>query len=114
MGPVKIAPHEPSVVVKTSKPIRSKKKKSKIGHFGSFFGFLMVLHTPVWIMMAFTKDDIDPTAEAELASLPMGKEFLTRWVLEFTPWFANAVLCVFLGILFFVLGFAHMVFEEVT
>ena len=128
MGPkvIEVTPHRPSVVIETSKSVVPPKPK-KIGGLSACFGILLVLHTPLWIMLTFYKEDlpdkttivVDKELELELEGLSSTTtmQFLrhvSRWILEFTPWFANALLCIFLGLVFLVAGFANCVFHEVT
>lgn len=96
-----------SVVIESSLSILPRKKSD--GFFALVVGLLLALHTPVWVALVFYKDKVGPdeVEESPKKSLVVGfLRFLSTWLLDFTPWFANAMLSVFLGILFLCMGFS--------
>jgi hypothetical protein len=87
-----------SLVVRA--PIRASSSVSP-GTCALVLGLFLVLYTPLWMALLSYKDTLD-----EGSSMPT--RFLFKWILEFTPWLANAVLSIFLGGLFLYLGWASV------
>lgn len=99
-----------AVVIETAQPIRS--SGNPVGICALIIGLFLALHTPAWVLLVFYKEDVWSLDTTESAgTIPANTvllRFLSRWLLEFTPWFANAMLSVFLGVLFLYLGFATL------
>lgn len=97
-------------VIETASPIRS--SGNPVGICALAIGLFLALHTPAWVVLVFYKEDAWSLETTETAgTIPATTvllRFLSRWLLEFTPWFANAMLSVFLGVLFLYLGFATL------
>jgi len=99
--------HYCSVVIESSSSICSRKKSD--GSFSLVIGLLLALHTPVWMALVFYKDKVwhdEVAASATKFPLVDFIRFLSTWLIDFTPWFANAMLSIFLGILFLCMGFS--------
>jgi len=84
------------VVIETA-PIRS---SSETKWFPLVAGILLALHTPAWLLVVFYQESDETNGKSVL------RTFLSKWLLEFVPWFANAGLSFFLGILFLYMGAA--------
>jgi hypothetical protein len=105
-----ISSNHQAVVIETAQPIRS--SGNPVGICALIIGLFLALHTPAWVLLVFYKEDVWSLDTTESAgTIPANTvllRFLSRWLLEFTPWFANAMLSVFLGVLFLYLGFATL------
>ena len=104
-GRVESRKRQRSFVIETSSPpTRSDGKRG--GVCALFIGLVLALHTPLWLAMVFYKEKVweyDSTSEP-LSATTAFLRFISRWVLDFTPWFANALLSIFLGVLFLYMG----------
>mmetsp|Transcript_113768 Transcript_113768/g.232775 ORF Transcript_113768/g.232775 Transcript_113768/m.232775 type:complete len:137 (-) Transcript_113768:675-1085(-) len=91
------------VVIETNRPIGP--RGIPPGVCALAIGLFLALHTPAWVVLVSYRETIRESTETTSI---LFLRFLSRWLLEFTPWFANAVLSVFLGVLFLHLGRATL------
>ena len=96
-----------SVVIEVSSP----RLPGRIpgGCLALFIGLLLALHTPVWVALVFYKDKVwrvEGTESTTPSPMVAILRFLSSWLLDFTPWIANSMLSVFLGVLFLCIGFS--------
>jgi di/tricarboxylate transporter len=91
------------VVIETSSPIRPRGNTG--GMCALAIGLFLALHTPTWVAMVFSKEDDNGENSSQISPSSILR-FGSWWLLEFTPWFANALLSVFLGVLFLCMGAA--------
>mmetsp|Transcript_17547 Transcript_17547/g.43767 ORF Transcript_17547/g.43767 Transcript_17547/m.43767 type:complete len:131 (+) Transcript_17547:199-591(+) len=98
-----------AVVIEASSPLLPGRNPG--GCFALFMGLILALHTPVWVALVFYKDKVwhDEGTESTATS-PMVAilRFLSSWLLDSTPWIANSMLAVFLGVLFLCMGLSTM------
>mmetsp|Transcript_2343 Transcript_2343/g.4726 ORF Transcript_2343/g.4726 Transcript_2343/m.4726 type:complete len:132 (+) Transcript_2343:178-573(+) len=103
-------------IVRVEAPIRS---SHSAGVIALVIGLCLVLHTPAWLILISHKDesivlpdgdDSQSTTTAITATTTTTTilllRFLSRWLLEFTPWLANALVSFFFGGLFLYMGAA--------
>ena len=80
------------------------------GRWALAAGVVLALHTPAWVILVFCREDLAaanaPGGDGTLPGILL--RFPARWILGFTPWIANALLSVFLGVLFVCLGAAAL------
>ena len=82
-----------------------------IGLYALMLGLCLVLHTPAWLILISYKEEMMQMAGENSKSSSL-IAYLSYWILEFIPWFANALLSMFLGCLMLILGYAHIYNDE--
>jgi len=70
-------------------------------------GLGLALHTPAWVILLSYKEELLQVG-GESKNISSLVAFVSYWILEFIPWFANALLSMFLGCLMFILGYSHI------
>ena len=95
--------NHPGVVrVEATAPIKSSPLST--GGIALAIGTFLALHTPSWLVLVFCFETDEHKDHHD--SLPI--RLLSRWLLDFTPWLANALLSFFLGVLCLCLGAAFL------
>lgn len=95
------------IEIETETPIRS--STTPVGLYALLIGLCLALHTPAWLVLLSYKDDITARGDSGTDTATFSTVFLrlvSHWLLEVTPWFANALLSIFLAGLFLYLGLA--------
>jgi len=104
----------PTLVIETTTPIRSSGNPN--GVIALVIGLVLALHTPAWVLLVIYKEEVWSTesesgSDADSTTATPGSalniyllQFFSRYLLDFTPWFANAMLSIFVGVLFVCMG----------
>jgi hypothetical protein len=104
-----------------SSSISSSSSSSKnIGLYALIIGLCLILYTPAWLILLSYKQDENDEIENEIEDttststssssqlLLLLYQFISYSILEFIPWFANAIVSIFFASLFIYLGYSNI------
>ena len=110
----KIIKTETITISVDSSSMSSSSSSPNFGLYALIIGLCLVLYTPTWLILLSYKlddeDDIEDTTSMSTSSSQslLLYQFISYSILEFIPWFANAMVSIFLACLFLYLGYSNI------
>ena len=101
----------------------SSSSSPNFGLYALIIGLCLVLYTPTWLILLSYKLDDDENVIEDTTSTSTSTsssqslllyQFISYLILEFIPWFANAIVSIFLACLFLYLGYSNMKCNNAT
>ena len=114
----KIIGSETITISVDSSSMSSSSSSPNFGLYALIIGLCLVLYTPTWLILLSYKhddeDDIEDTTSTSSSQSLLLSQFISYSILEFIPWFANAIVSIFLACLFLYLGYSNMKRNKAT
>ena len=101
-----------TITISVDSSSMSSSSSPNFGLHALIIGLCLVLYTPTWLILLSYKlddeDDIEDTTSTSSSQSLLLYQFISYSILEFIPWFANAMVSIFLACLFLYLGYSNI------
>ena len=102
-----------TITISVDSSSMSSSSSPNFGVYALILGLCLVLYTPTWlILLSYKHDDdenvIEDTTSTSSSQSLLLSQFISYSILEFIPWFANAIVSIFLACLFLYLGYSNI------
>ncbi|OEU08377.1 hypothetical protein FRACYDRAFT_250170 [Fragilariopsis cylindrus CCMP1102] len=104
-----------TITISVDSSSMSSSSSHNFGVYALIIGLCLVLYTPTWLILLSYKLDDDENVIEDTTSTSTSSsqslllyQFISYLILEFIPWFANAIVSIFLACLFLYLGYSNI------
>ena len=110
-----------TITISVDSSSMSSSSSPNFGLYALIIGLCLVLYTPTWLILLSYKHDDDENVIEDTTSTSTSSsqslllyQFISYSILEFIPWFANAIVSIFLACLFLYLGYSNIKHNNAT